>query len=90
MPVAAESVVIAGETQPPELHSLVAQMNAMLGNTGQTVSAAPALSLPGNQIAFGDLVEEMHRGAVELLVVLAATRFMTRQRTSISPMHSTK
>ena len=65
-----ESVVIAGETQPPELHSLVAQMNAMLGNTGQTVSPAPALSLPGNQIAFGDLVEEMHRGAVELLVVL--------------------
>jgi len=65
-----ESVVIAGETQPPELHSLVAQMNAMLGNTDQTVSAAPALSLPGNQIAFGDLVDEMHRGAVELLVVL--------------------
>jgi Fe-S-cluster-containing dehydrogenase component len=65
-----ESVVIAGEMQPPELHSLVAQMNAMLGNTGKTVSLAPALSLPGNQIAFGDLVEEMHRGAVELLVVL--------------------
>ena len=65
-----ESVVIAGETQPPELHALVAQMNAMLGNTGHTVSAAPALSLPGNQIAFGDLVEEMRRGAVELLVVL--------------------
>ena len=65
-----ESVVIAGETQPPELHTLVAQMNAALGNTGQTVSPAPALSLPGNQIALGDLVEEMHRGAVELLVIL--------------------
>ncbi len=65
-----ESVVIAGETQPPELHSLVAQMNAVLGNTGPTVSPAPALSLPGKQIAFGDLVEEMRRGAVELLVVL--------------------
>ena len=65
-----ESIVIAGETQPPELHSLVAQMNATLGNTGQTIAPAPALSLPGNQIAFGDLVEEMHRGAVELLLVL--------------------
>ena len=65
-----ESVVIAGETQPPELHSLVAQMNAMLGNTGKTVLPAPALSLPGNHIALGDLVEEMHRGAVEFLVVL--------------------
>src|SRR6266480_7481287 len=65
-----ESVVIAGETQPPELHTLVAQMNATLGNTGNTVSPAPALSLPGNPITLRDLVEEMHRGAVELLVVL--------------------
>ena len=65
-----ESVLIAGETQPPELHTLVAQMNTLLGNTGQTVSPAPALSLPGNQIALRDLVEEMHRGAVELLIVL--------------------
>ena len=61
-----ESVVIAGETQPPELHTLVAQMNASLGNP---VSLAPALSLPGSQIALRDLVEEMHRGAVELLIV---------------------
>jgi molybdopterin-containing oxidoreductase family iron-sulfur binding subunit len=35
------SVVIAGETQPPEVHAVVAQMNAALGNTGQTVSTAP-------------------------------------------------
>ena len=62
-----ESIVIAGETQPPELHALVAQMNAALGNP---VSPAPSLALPGNQIALRDLVEEMHRGAVELLVVL--------------------
>ena len=65
-----ESVIIAGETQPTELHSLVAQMNDMLGNQGQTVSPAPALPVPRNQIAFRDLVEEMHRGAVQVLVVL--------------------
>jgi molybdopterin-containing oxidoreductase family iron-sulfur binding subunit len=65
-----EGVLIAGETQPPELHSLVAQMNDTLGNTGQTVSPTPVSSLPRNQIAFDDLVEELHRGAVELLVVL--------------------
>jgi molybdopterin-containing oxidoreductase family iron-sulfur binding subunit len=64
-----QSVLIAGETQPPELHALVAQMNAAFGNIGQTVSPAPALSLPGNGIAFRELVEEMHRGAVELLIV---------------------
>jgi molybdopterin-containing oxidoreductase family iron-sulfur binding subunit len=65
-----EGVVIAGETQPGELHSLVAQLNELLGNTGQTVSPAPALPLPGNRIGFRDLVDEMHRGAVQLLVVL--------------------
>jgi Fe-S-cluster-containing dehydrogenase component len=64
-----ESVVIAGETQPPELHTLVAQMNAALGNTGQTVSQAPILSLPGSRIAFRRLVDEMHGGAVKLLIV---------------------
>jgi molybdopterin-containing oxidoreductase family iron-sulfur binding subunit len=64
------SVVIAGETQPPEIQTLVAQINDLLGNTGQTVSRAPALSLPGNRIALRDLVDEMHRGAVEFLIVL--------------------
>ena len=64
-----QSIVIAGETQPPEVHALVAQINAALGNTGQTISPAPALSLPGNRIAFRDLVDEMHRGAVGLLIV---------------------
>ena len=64
-----QSIVIAGETQPPELHALVAQMNAALGNTGQTVSQAPVLSLPENRIALRDLVDEMHRGAVKLLII---------------------
>src|SRR5437764_9331960 len=45
----------------------MAQRNAALGNT---VSPAPALSLPRNRIPLRDLVEEMHRGEVELLVVL--------------------
>lgn len=63
------SVLIAGETQPPELHALVAQMNAALGNVGQTVSPVPVLSLPGSRVAFRDLVDEMHRGEVRLLIV---------------------
>ena len=64
-----QSVVISGETQLPELHVLVAQINAALGNTGQTVSPAPLSSLPGNRIALRDLLDEMHRGAVEVLVL---------------------
>ena len=65
-----EGVLIAGETQKPELHALVAQMNAALGNTGQTVSPAPDLLLPGNRIGFRDLVEEMDHGAVKLIIIL--------------------
>ncbi|MBO0695852.1 MAG: molybdopterin oxidoreductase, partial [Verrucomicrobia bacterium] len=64
-----QGILIAGETQPPELHALVAQINASLGNVGRTVSPAPALSLPKNRIPFRDLVEEMHRGMVELLIL---------------------
>ena len=64
------SVVIAGETQPPEVHALVAQINAALGNNGVTVSPAPAVPLPGNRIELRELVEEMRSGVVELLVVL--------------------
>ena len=65
-----QSILIAGETQPRELHALVAQINAALGNTGQTVSPAAVSSPPRNQISMDDLIDEMDRGAVELLVIL--------------------
>ncbi|HEY2143528.1 MAG TPA: TAT-variant-translocated molybdopterin oxidoreductase [Candidatus Udaeobacter sp.] len=65
-----ESIVIAGETQPPEVHALVAQINGALGNEGKTVSQMPPAALPGNRIALSELVDEMQRGAVELLLVL--------------------
>ena len=65
-----QGIVIAGEAQPPELHAVVAQINTALGNTGQTVAPAPVLSLPENRMALRDLVDEMRRGAVELLIVL--------------------
>ena len=64
------SVVIAGETQPPEVHALVLQINSALSNNGATISSVPPLPLPANRIGFRELVDEMHRGAVELLVVL--------------------
>jgi molybdopterin-containing oxidoreductase family iron-sulfur binding subunit len=64
------SVIIAGETQPPEAHALVSQINAALGNDGVTTSQVPPLALPANRIVLRELVDEMHRGAVELLIVL--------------------
>ena len=64
------SVVIAGETQPPEVHALVSQINASLGNNGITISPIPSSVLPANRIGLRELVDEMHGGAVELLIVL--------------------
>ncbi len=69
---AGASIVIAGETQPPEVHALVAQINASLGNIGVTMTEhAPAIANPVNQLdSLKALVEEMRGGAVELLVIL--------------------
>ncbi len=69
---AGASVVIAGETQPAEVHALVAQINASLGNLGVTVTErASVVSNPTNQLAsLRTLVEEMRSGGVELLVIL--------------------
>ena len=67
---AGESVVIAGETQPREVHAVVADINAALGNIGKTVAILPPLALPTNRIGLPELVDEMQSGALELLVTL--------------------
>lgn len=64
-----QSILIAGETQPPELHTLVAQLNNALGNEGSTIMPAPVPSLPPNRIDFRELVNEMHRGAVKVILI---------------------
>src|SRR6266513_5934524 len=64
------SIIIAGETQPLEVHALVSQINTKLGNNGVTISPVPPLALPANRIGFRELVDEMRGGVVELLVVL--------------------
>jgi Fe-S-cluster-containing dehydrogenase component len=62
-------IVIAGETQPPEVHDLVARINGQLGNVGSTVINRLA-SLTNHINSLGQLVEEMKSGAVELLLSL--------------------
>jgi Fe-S-cluster-containing dehydrogenase component len=64
------SIVIAGKTQPPAVHALASQINTALGNNGVTISPLSPLVLPANRIGFRELVDEMRRGAVELLIVL--------------------
>ncbi|MBA3543760.1 MAG: TAT-variant-translocated molybdopterin oxidoreductase [Chthoniobacterales bacterium] len=65
-------IVLAGETQPPEVHALVARINESLGNIGSTMTqSAPVEAQPVNQRqSLQTLVEAMRGGAVELLVIL--------------------
>ena len=66
------SLVLAGESQPAEVHALAHAMNGELGNLGKTVVfTAPVEARPLNQLAsLRDLVADMAGGEVALLLVL--------------------
>ncbi len=65
-------VILAGETQPAEVHALCALINHALGAVGTTVTlldtGAPT-QLPQSQ-ALPTLVEEMQAGQIDLLLML--------------------
>jgi molybdopterin-containing oxidoreductase family iron-sulfur binding subunit len=67
-----EGIVIAGETQPSEVHALVERINRSLGNIGSTLRhSASAEANPLNQLeSLKALVDDLHRGAVEFLLIL--------------------
>ncbi|HEY2711317.1 MAG TPA: TAT-variant-translocated molybdopterin oxidoreductase [Chthoniobacterales bacterium] len=67
-----ESIVIAGESQPSEVHVLVAQINQSLGNVGATIRhCAPVESNPVNQLqSLQSLIDDLQRTAVDLLIIL--------------------
>ncbi|CAN5610073.1 TAT-variant-translocated molybdopterin oxidoreductase [soil metagenome] len=69
---AGAGIVIAGETQPPAVHALVAQINASLGNVGATIRQAASVEAnPVNQLdSLIDLLDAMRGGQVDLLVIL--------------------
>ena len=60
------SIVIAGETQPLEVHDLVAKINEQLGSTFARQSATRYHQTK----SLGQLVGETKSGAVELLIIL--------------------
>ncbi len=66
------SLVVAGNRQPPEVHQAVWRINALLENLGRTVefTADPDPQHPTCVEAIGQLVEKMHAGAVDTLIVL--------------------
>jgi hypothetical protein len=66
------SIVIAGEQQPPIVHSLAAIMNEKLGNFGKTVfHTDPVEASSVDQLAsLLDLVKDLDAGAVDVLVII--------------------
>ena len=69
---AGASIVVAGRRQPATVHAQVHALNARLGNVGRTlVHIEPVAAEPVDQLAsLTELVDAMHAGEVELLVML--------------------
>lgn len=67
------SVIVPGDSQPPEIHALAHAMNAALGNAGKTVIYTDSIEVsPTNQMeSFRQLVSDMGAGDVQTLVILA-------------------
>jgi MoCo/4Fe-4S cofactor protein with predicted Tat translocation signal len=67
-----KSLVIVGETQPPEVHALAHLINHGLGNVGGTVEFFPRADAgPGDQIgSLRELAKDLLAGAVETLIIL--------------------
>jgi MoCo/4Fe-4S cofactor protein with predicted Tat translocation signal len=62
------SLVVAGAHQPPAVHALAYQMNAALGNIGQTVDFVAVE--PASATSISDLAARIKSKAVKTLVVL--------------------
>jgi MoCo/4Fe-4S cofactor protein with predicted Tat translocation signal len=67
-----KSLVVAGETQPPEVHALAHLINHALGNVGPTVNFIARVDAgPADQIgSLRELVKDANAGLVETLVIL--------------------
>jgi len=74
-----QSLVIAGDGQPPIVHALAHAMNEALGNVGATVAyTQTAEAQPMNQLAgLRELVGEMNAGTVEFLLILGGNPVYT-------------
>src|SRR6185312_15991120 len=65
------SLIIAGESQPPEVHAIAHAMNHSLGNVGKTVSyIEPAARVPRENETLAALATDIEAGLVQTLVIV--------------------
>lgn len=66
------SLIVAGDTQPAEVHALAHLMNHALGNTGKTVEFIARVDAgPADQIgSLRELVHDANAGQVDTLIIL--------------------
>jgi molybdopterin-containing oxidoreductase family iron-sulfur binding subunit len=66
------SIVIAGDDQPPVVHAIAHAINQALGNIGSTVFVTDSAEVqPVNQLeSMRQLVTDMHAGSVSALIML--------------------
>ena len=64
------SLIIAGESQPPQVHALVHRLNETLGNVGRTIDYVAPPDDTGKRHALGELCQAIASNQVQRLVVL--------------------
>jgi MoCo/4Fe-4S cofactor protein with predicted Tat translocation signal len=72
-------VVLVGDRQPPAVHLLAHVLNVRLGNVGQTVTYTECVEARAvdHSGSLRELVEDMDRGKVEVLVILGGNPVYT-------------
>ncbi len=67
-----QSIVVAGERQPPAVHLLAHVLNEKLENIGKTVHYTEPVEIdpPGAKYELAELTAEMERGEVQFLLIL--------------------
>ncbi len=65
-----KGIVVAGESQPPEVHALVHQLNQDLGNNGETITFTKQGSEENSLDSIKSLCDDISAGSVKTLVIL--------------------
>src|SRR5262249_57457024 len=74
-----QSIVVAGDYQPPIVHALAHVMNSTLGNVGKTVFYTdPLEGNPTDQVAaLQSLANDLNAGHIEILLILGGNPVFT-------------